>query len=102
MSKFELVISKHAADSIQKAYTQAKETSLIGAEDLRTALFARLHQVASNPLRETQVVEGTQLPGDMRSAKVLQFKVFFLVQASRVVVIDLVVDAGKPRVKAED
>lgn len=102
MSKFELVISKHAADSIQKAYAQAKETSLIGAEDLRTALVSRLHQVASNPLRESQVVEGTQLPGDLRTAKVRQFKVFFLVQASRVIVIDLVVDAGKPRVKAED
>lgn len=102
MSKFELVISKHASDSIQKAYTQAKETSLIGAEDLRTALVSRLHQVASNPLRESQAVGGTQLPGDLRTVKVLQFKVFFLVQASRVIVIDLVVDAGKPRVKAED
>lgn len=93
MPKFELVISERAADAFHAAFNWAKEASLIGAEGLRAAWVTRLHKLGADPLVESRREDGAQLPGELRSASVMSHRIYFLVQATRVIVLDVVVDA---------
>lgn len=94
MAKFELVVSEHAADAFHAAFNWAKEASLIGAESWRSAWLAKLHKLGSDPFVDSRREDGAQLPGELRSAEVHAHRIFYLVQATRIVVLDVVVDAS--------
>ncbi len=99
MAKFQLVISDHAAEAFAAAFVQAREASLVGAESLRAAWVNRLHKLASDPRVDSRLEDGAQLPGQLRSAAVKSFRIFFLVQSSRVVVLDVVL-AGEAQLRS--
>lgn len=101
MAKFELVISERAADAFHAAFNWAKEASLIGAESLRAAWVDQLHRLGSDPFVDSRSEDGTQLPGELRSAAIKSHRIFYLVHATRVVVLDVVVDADRQQRSAD-
>ena len=94
MAKFELVISERAADAFHAAFNKAKEASLIGAESLRAAWLTKLHKLGIDPGVDSRLEDGAQLPGELRSAAIKSYRIFFLIQATRIIVLDVVVDAA--------
>ena len=94
MAKFELVISERAADAFHAAFNKAKEASLIGAESLRAAWLAKLHKLGADPVVDSRLEDGAQLPGELRSTAIKSYRFFFVIQATRIVVLDVVVDAA--------
>lgn len=90
MESYEVVVSNRASRAFQQVYEKVRTASLIASEDVRTAVLARLEKLATNPVADSRKAKFPNMPGDARSVTVLRYRIYYLIQARRVIVLDLI------------
>ncbi len=85
-------MSDRAVSSLQRIVMSLKSVSLIGGEDARTAIINRIKRLTSNPTAGTRVAKFEKLVGDYRSFQIWDYRVYFKIEESRVIVLEIIVD----------
>ena len=89
---YEIVAAPQAVKAFQELIEAAQAKSLVGAENARRAILNRLQELALNPQSQTRKANFRGMPGDVRSVSVLEYRVYFIVQVERVIVLDCFLD----------
>jgi len=89
---YEIVTAPQAAQSFKEIIEAAQTVSLVGAENVRRTVLNRLQELSLNPLNQTRKAQFKGMPGDVRSVKVLEYRIYFLVQIERIVLLDCFLD----------
>lgn len=92
MNQQELVFTATAKNSLQDLIHQVQEVSLIAAERVRSRIFHRLHLIHHQPTQASRKADFGALEGHFRVATVLNYKIYYLVEETRIVVLDLILD----------
>ncbi len=93
---YEIAIAPRAVEAFKEVIEAAQATSLIGAENARRAVLNRLQELALSPQVGTRKAQFKGMPGDVRSAQVLEYRIYFLVQIERITVLDCFLDVPLP------
>lgn len=89
---YEIVTAPQAAQSFKEIIEAAQTVSLVGAENVRRTVLNRLQELSLNPLNQTRKAQFKGMPGDVRSVQVLEYRIYFLVQIERIVLLDCFLD----------
>lgn len=89
---YEIVAAPQAVKSFQELIVAAQGQSLVGAENARRTILTRLQQLALNPQGQTRKAQFKGMPGDVRSVQVLEYRIYFLVQIERIILLDCFLD----------
>ena len=91
---YEIVAAPQAVKSFQELIAAAQGQSLVGAENARRTILTRLQQLALNPQGQTRKAQFKGMPGDVRSVQVLEYRIYFLVQIERIILLDCFLDVA--------
>lgn len=89
---YEIIVAPQAVKSFQELIEAAQAVSLVGAENARRTILTRLQQLALNPQGQTRKAQFKGMPGDVRSVQVLEYRIYFLVQIERIILLDCFLD----------
>ena len=92
MPKRQIVITDRAYNSFRRIIQRVKTTSLIGAEDARTAIINRIRKLAMNPAHESRIAKFATLEGDIRSVLAWNYRIYFQVEDTRLIILDMIID----------
>ncbi|MEZ4798409.1 MAG: type II toxin-antitoxin system RelE/ParE family toxin [Flavobacteriales bacterium] len=96
MISHDVVFSQTAKASFEELFAHTQEASLISAEKLRAKIFHKLHQIKHHPLQgsKSMIVPGAE--GNFRLATALNVKIYYKVEDSRIIVLELLLDKSQP------
>ena len=92
MAKKSVVIADRASNSLQRVVRQLKSTSLIGAEDARTAILNHIRKLSVNYNSGSKPADFATLDGEFRSSMIWNYIVYFKVEDNRLVVLDIILE----------
>jgi len=69
-----------------------QQVSLLSAEKVRKRIIHKLHLIQHQPMQSSKEVTMSGLKGHYRSASVLNFKIFYMVEENRICVVDILMD----------
>lgn len=95
MAKYDVVISDKATGTLHRIIDQLKSTSLIGAEDARTQIINRIKKLCVNPMANSRQANFQTIDGNIRSALAWNYRIYYLIEDSRIVVLDIILDKEK-------
>ncbi len=87
-----------AAEKFQAIVSNMQEVSLIAAERVRSRIIHKLHLIQHNPIQSSKKIELPGLEGHFRVAEVLNYKMFYFVDDSRIVLMDILLDKEMSKV----
>lgn len=89
---YEIVAAPQAVKAFRELIEAAQAKSLVGAENARRAILNRLQELALNPQGQTRKANFKGMPGDVRSVLILEYRIYFIVQVDRIVLLDCFLD----------
>ena len=89
---YEIVAAPQAVKAFRDLIESAQAKSLVGAENARRAILNCLQELALNPQGQTRKANFKGMPGDVRSALILEYRIYFIVQVERIVLLDCFLD----------
>ena len=89
---YEIVAAPQAVKAFQELIEAAQAQSLVGAEHARRTILTRIQELALNPQGQTRKAQFKGMPGDVRSAQILEYRIYFLVQIERITLLDCFID----------
>ena len=89
---YEIAVAPQAAQAFKELIEAAQAVSLVGAEHARRSVLNCLQELALNPFGQTRKAQFNGMPGDVRSVQVLEYRIYFLVQIERIIVLDCFID----------
>lgn len=75
-----------------------QEVSLIAAERVRSRIIHRLHLIHHQPLQSSRKIEVNGVQGHFRTADVLNYKLVYLLEEKRIVLMDILLDKEMSKV----
>jgi plasmid stabilization system protein ParE len=87
----EFYFTERARDSFRDVVAQLQQVSLIAAERVRNKIFHKLHLIHHHPLQGSKKIELT-IDGHFRVATVLDYKIYYLVDHDRIMVLEILQD----------
>lgn len=89
-----VIIADRAVTAMHRIVNHLQGDSLIGAEKAKDAMLARIRSLARNATpADARKARFDTLPGDIRSILAHNHRIYYLVEESRVVVLDVILDA---------
>ncbi|MFT4679246.1 MAG: mRNA-degrading endonuclease RelE of RelBE toxin-antitoxin system [Flavobacteriales bacterium] len=85
-------MSDRAVSSLHRIVMSLKSVSLIGGEDARTAVVHRIKKLTNNPAKGCRKANFEKLAGEYYSLLIWDYRVYFKIEESRVVVLEIIVD----------
>lgn len=95
MSKRQVIITDRAYNAFRRIVRQVKSTSLIGAEDARTAILNRIRKICANPANDSRPADFATIPGEFRSALAWNYRIYYKVEEGKVILLDIILDEQK-------
>ncbi len=92
MNSSDLYFTKTAVKSFKEIIAHTQETSLIAAEKLRAKIFHKLRSIRHHPEQGSKAVIFDGLQGNFRLATALHVKIYFKVEETRMVILEMVLD----------
>ncbi len=92
MNSHDFYFTPHASESLQRMIQQVQEVSLLSAEKLRARIFHKLHLIHHHPTQGSKKMELPHLNGHIRQASVLNYKIYFKLEAQRIIVLEMLLD----------
>ena len=90
--KYEVIITDRAANAIRRIVEHTQQTSLIGGEDAKDALLHRIRRLGINPEEGSRKANFQKLEGNYRSVLAWDYRIYYKVEETRVIVLDVIVD----------
>lgn len=87
-----VILSDRAANTIRRIVTRTQETSLIGGEEVREAIFNRLKSLSLHPETDSRKAKFDRLDGNYRSLLLWDYRIYYKVEEDRVVVLDVILE----------
>ncbi|MBL0315810.1 MAG: hypothetical protein IPP69_08530 [Flavobacteriales bacterium] len=91
MNSGEFVFSNHATESLKAIIEDLQQVSLLSAEKVRSRIMHKLHLIQHQPMPSSKKVEAG-LSQHIRVAAVLNYKIFYMVEESRISVLEILLD----------
>lgn len=85
-------MSDRAVSSLHRIVMSLKSVSLIGGEDARMAIVNRIKKLTNNPTRGCRKANFEKLTGEYYSLLIWDYRVYFKIEESRVVILEIIVD----------
>jgi hypothetical protein len=98
MNAHDFFFTPSAAEKFQAIVSHMQEVSLIAAERVRSRIIHKLHLIQHNPIQSSKKIELSGLEGHFRVAEVLNYKMFYFVDDSRIVLMDILLDKEMSKV----
>lgn len=92
MAKKNVVIADRATNSLQRIIRSLKSTSLIGAEDTRTAVINHIRKLGVNYNSGSKPADFATLDGEFRSSVIWNYIIYFKVEEKRIVILDIILE----------
>lgn len=92
MNTHEFYFTESAKTAFRSLIEQIQQVSLIAAERMRNKIFHKLHLIHHHPLQGSKKVELALVPGHIRLATVLNYKIYYKVEDKRIIVLDILLD----------
>lgn len=92
MNAQEFFFTSKAHDAFREVVLHMQEVSLIAAERVRARILHRIHLIHHHPLQSSKKVEFKGLNGHFRMADVLNYRLFYLVEEDRIILMDILMD----------
>ena len=92
MNSHEFYFTQNAADSFLRIIQDVQEVSLLSAEKVRSRIFHKLHLIHHHPSQGSKRIELPGVEGHMRLATVLNYKIYFRLEAQRILVMEMLMD----------
>lgn len=92
MQTTEFFFTQQARTALQDLIRQVQEVSLIAAERVRSRIFHKLHLIHHQPLQASRKADFAALEGHFRVATALNYKIYYKVEDTRIVVLDFILD----------
>lgn len=91
MNSSEFVFSNHATESLKAIIEDLQQVSLLSAEKVRSRIMHKLHLIQHQPMQSSKKVE-TTIDRHIRVATVLNYKIFYMVEETRISVLEILLD----------
>ena len=92
MNSYEFYFTPNAAESFLRIIQDVQEVSLLSAEKVRSRIFHKLHLIHHHPSQGSKRIELPGVEGHMRLATVLNYKIYFRLDAQRIIVMEMLMD----------
>lgn len=87
-----VIVSDRAVNSFRRLLETVRSTSLVGAEDARVAVINRLRKLTVNSTGQSRKANFTNLEGEIRSAVAWNYRIYYLIEEKRIVILDMIID----------
>jgi len=98
MHSYEFQFTPNAVDTFRAIVMHMQEVSLIAAERVRSRILHRLHLIQHQPLQSSKKIEVNSVQGHFRVADVLNYKMIYLVEENKIVLMDILLDKEMSKV----
>lgn len=79
---------------MERIVRQLQGASLIGAEKAKDEMLSRIRSLAGNATpADSRKARFETIPGDIRSVLAHNHRIYYLVEAERIVILDVILDA---------
>jgi plasmid stabilization system protein ParE len=92
MNNHDFFFSHKAVDTFRQIILDMQEVSLVAAESVRAKIFHKLHLIQHHPLQSSKEIELSGINGHFRLTTVLNYKIYYKVEESRILVVDILTD----------
>lgn len=90
--KREVIITDRATSSFRRIISNLKKTSLVGGEDAKSAILRKIKRLATDPDFGSRKANFEKLEGNFRSLTVWDYRIYFRIEETQVVVLDIIID----------
>ena len=87
-----VILSDRASNAVRRIVTKTQETSLIGGEEVRKVIINHIKGLAINPEADSRKAKFDRLDGNYRSLLVWDYRIYYKIEESRVVVLDIILE----------
>lgn len=89
-----VVIADRAVTAMERIVQHLQGASLIGAEKSKDEMLAKIRSLGRNATpSDARKAKFESIPGDIRSVLTHNYRIYYLIEAQRVVVLDVILDA---------
>ncbi len=92
MNKQEVIFSRQATQMLSSIVYALQEVSLLSAEKVRAKFFHKFHLIQHHPLQSSKPVALVSHLGHIRMTTVLNYKIYYKVEATRIIILDILLD----------
>jgi plasmid stabilization system protein ParE len=92
MNTQEFFFTESAKEAFHNIILQVQQVSLIAAERVRSKIFHKIHLIHHHPLQSSKPIDLNGMEGHIRLTTVMNYKIYYLVEDERIIVLDLLMD----------
>jgi hypothetical protein len=92
MNTQEFYFTRKGEEAFRNIVLNMQEVSLIAAERVRSRILHRIHLIHHHPLQSSKKIEFRDLKGHFRVAEALNYRIYYLVEEDKIVLMDILMD----------